>query len=82
MPDASAVIGERTIDVRELNPRVRHTVILQLVDNLERSKSLQLVADHAPEPLRLQLEARYGESCGWTYLEKGPDIWRVRVERA
>jgi uncharacterized protein (DUF2249 family) len=72
--------AERVIDVRELNPRIRHTIIFQLFEHLGRDSALQLVADHAPEPLHRQLQARYG-SCGWTYLETGPDVWRVRLQR-
>ncbi len=82
MCDASTLETERIIDVRELNPRVRHTVILQLFDHLDGGGSLQLVADHPPEPLRRQFDARIGCGCAWTYLEQGPDIWRVRLRRA
>ena len=46
---------------------------------LLRTTSLQIVVDHDPKPLRLQLEARHGSRCNWSYLEKGPDIWRVRL---
>jgi uncharacterized protein (DUF2249 family) len=77
----SASLDERIVDVREINPRIRHTIILQLFENLDRDSSLQLIADHAPEPLHLQLQARYGAGCGWTYLETGPDVWRVRLRR-
>lgn len=72
---------ERVIDARELNPRIRHTVIMQLCEHLDRDSSLQLIADHRPEPLRLQLEAKHGARYVWTYLETGPDIWRVRLQR-
>ncbi len=41
--------------------------------------SLQLIADHDSKPLSLQLEAKYGYRCRFTYLEQGPDLWRVRL---
>lgn len=72
---------ERVIDVREIEPRVRHTLIFQLFENLPAAGSLQLVADHDPRPLRLQLEAKHGGLCRWSYLEQGPDRWRVRLRR-
>jgi uncharacterized protein (DUF2249 family) len=25
---------------------------------------------------------RYGDRLGWTYLEEGPEVWRVRLEYA
>ncbi len=82
MEATSAIKGERVIDVREINPRVRHTVIFQLFEYLEDVESLQLISDHDPIPLRLQLEAKHRSGCRWTYLEQGPDLWRVRVRRA
>ena len=75
------IADERFIDVREINPRVRHTVIFQLFERLDGTSSLQLITDHDPRPLRLQLEAKHGSHCGWLYLEQGPDVWRVRLHR-
>lgn len=72
---------ERVIDVREISPRVRHTLIIQLFEHLDDLSSLQLIADHDPRPLRLQLEAKHGNGCRWAYLEQGPDLWRVRLRR-
>jgi uncharacterized protein (DUF2249 family) len=82
MDAANAVKGERTIDVREISPRIRHTLILQLFEHLDDASSLQLIADHDPRPLRLQLEAKHGNRCRWAYLEQGPDVWRVRLRYA
>lgn len=79
MSDTDTVNRERVVDVRELNPRIRHTVIFQLFEHLGRDESLQLVVDHDPKPLRFQLEAKHGARCRWTYLEEGPDLWRVRL---
>jgi uncharacterized protein (DUF2249 family) len=71
--------GERVIDVRQIDPRHRHPVIMQLFENLPVGETLQLVADHDPKPLRFQLESRYGPQCAWAYLEEGPGSWRVRL---
>jgi uncharacterized protein (DUF2249 family) len=70
---------ERVIDVRQIDPRHRHMVILQLFENLPAGGTMQLIADHDPKPLHFQLEAEYGAACVWTYLEEGPDCWRVRL---
>ncbi len=82
MCDAQSAKGERVIDVREIKPHVRHTIIFQLFEHLDRQGSLQLIADHDPKPLRLQLEAKHGTRCHWSYLEEGPDVWRVRLQRS
>lgn len=81
MDAASTIKRERMIDVREINPSIRHTVIFQLFEHLDETSSVQLIADHDPKPLRLQLEAKHGDRCRWTYLEQGPDLWRVRLHR-
>ncbi|WP_296712347.1 DUF2249 domain-containing protein [Rhodoblastus sp.] len=71
--------NERVIKVADIDPRYRHTVIFQLFEHLEPDQSFQLVVDHDPKPLRLQLEAHHAGRCDWTYLEVGPDVWRVRL---
>ena len=76
---SSAIATERVIDMREI-PRVRHTVVFQLFERLDEARSLQLLVDHDPRPLRLQLEAKHGSRCRWTDLEQGPDVWRVRLQ--
>ncbi|MBN8965652.1 MAG: DUF2249 domain-containing protein [Rhizobiales bacterium] len=73
---------ERVIKVAEIDPRHRHTVIMQLFAHLEPGHSLQLVTDHDPRPLRFQLETQHGSRCHWQYLEQGPDVWRVRLRFA
>ena len=78
--DAQNAIEEQVVDVREIVPRLRHTVIFQLFENLDGQHALQLIADHDPRPLRVQLEANHGSRCRWTYLEEGPDRWRVRLQ--
>ena len=72
--------SERIVDVRKIEPRFRHQIITQLFENLMPEFALQLIADHAPKPLRHQFEIRYGDRFRWTYLEEGPEVWRVRIE--
>jgi uncharacterized protein (DUF2249 family) len=79
MDAASTITKERVVNVCEINPSIRHTVIFQLFDRLDEMSSVQLIVDHDPKRLRLQLEAKHGDRCGWTYLEQGPDLWRVRL---
>jgi uncharacterized protein (DUF2249 family) len=72
--------NERIISVKDIDPRHRHMVIQQMFENLSPGSSLQLVVDHEPKPLRFQLEAKYGGGCQWSYLEEGPDTWRVQLQ--
>ena len=79
MPPASSP-SERVIDVRDIEPRFRHQIISRMFENLMPEAALQLIADHPPKPLRYQFEMRYGDRFRWTYLEEGPEVWRVRLE--
>lgn len=69
------------IDVRSLVPAQRHEKIFQLVDKLAPGASFVLVNDHDPKPLYYQLEAEHPQQFSWTYLEKGPAVWRVEIGR-
>lgn len=68
-----------TIDVRSLVPAQRHAKIFALVDELKPGTSFVLVNDHDPKPLYYQLEAEYPKQFSWTYVERGPEVWRVEI---
>ena len=72
-------LSERVINVADIDPRYRHTILFRLFEHLAPDESLQILVDHDPRRLRLQLEARHGSRCAWSYLEEGPDKWRVRL---
>ena len=69
----------KIVDVRSLMPAQRHSKIFQLVDELGPGSSFVLVNDHDPKPLYYQLEAEYPKQFSWTYLERGPEAWRVEI---
>ena len=77
MPEAGR--NERVINVADIGPQHRHAILFRLFEHLPPGRSLQIVVDHDPRRLRLQLEAHHGSRCGWSYLEEGPDVWRVRL---
>ncbi|GMW07623.1 MAG: DUF2249 domain-containing protein [Gammaproteobacteria bacterium] len=67
------------VDVRSLVPAQRHARIFQLVNALRPGASFVLVNDHDPKPLYYQLEAEYPGQFSWTYVEQGPQVWRVEI---
>jgi uncharacterized protein (DUF2249 family) len=81
MPEVSAMPSAVEVDVRSLVPAQRHQKIFQLVGELTAGTSFVLVNDHDPKPLYYQLEAEYPQQFSWTYLERGPDVWRVEIGR-
>jgi uncharacterized protein (DUF2249 family) len=75
----ASIVNE--IDVRQLVPAQRHEKIFQLVDALAPGASFVLVNDHDPKPLYYQLEAEHPKQFSWTYIDKGPTVWRVAIGR-
>ncbi len=71
----------QTIDVREIPPRERHPLIFRTFDEVDPGTSFLLVNDHDPQPLYYQLMAERPGQLGWEYLEKGPEVWQVRLTR-
>lgn len=69
------------VDLRSLVPAERHRKIFALVDTLAQGAAFILVNDHDPRPLHYQLEAEYPKEFSWTYLEQGPEVWRVTIGR-
>ncbi len=78
LADGTAV---QQIDVRSLIPAQRHAKIFQLVGELAPGGSFVLVNDHDPKPLYYQLEAEHPGQFSWSYLESGPEVWRVEIAR-
>ncbi|HVV43087.1 MAG TPA: DUF2249 domain-containing protein [Nitrobacter sp.] len=72
-------VDERVIHVADIDPQHRHAILFRLFEHLAPDQSLQIVVDHDPRRLRTQLEAHFGARCGWSYLEHGPDLWRIRL---
>ena len=69
------------LDVRITPPREKHPTIFSTFDALTSGQSLLLINDHDPRPLRYQLSAERPGTFEWTYLEQGPETWRVRIDR-
>lgn len=71
-----------TIDVRTLPPYERHPRIFSVLAALKPGQSFAIVSDHEPRPLQYQIQARFPDLFDWTYVERGPQIWRVLISRA
>lgn len=67
------------LEVRHLTPPQRHPVIFERFNALPVGGSFVLVNDHDPKPLYYQLTAEYTGQLLWEYIERGPEVWRVRI---
>lgn len=70
-----------TIDVREVPHAQRHPLIFKSYDRLRPGQAFILVVDHDPKPVLFELDFIQHGIFKWTYLEQGPEIWRVRFEK-
>lgn len=71
--------NEPIVDVRTIAPRDRHPLIFDTFDGLAPGAAFTLVNDHDPKPLYYQFSAELSGQFTWDYVERGPDVWRVRI---
>lgn len=69
------------LDVRKIPHASRHDTIFSRLGDLQPGQALVILNDHDPQPLHYQLEALWPGTYDWSYLESGPELWRVRVGR-
>ena len=69
------------IDVRTIAPYERHAQIFGRLDALSAGESLQIVNDHDPVPLHMQLENRAPGQFQWAYLQAGPQLWQIEITK-
>lgn len=72
-----SVVNE--FDVRPYPPTERHEMFYKAFADIKAGEAFEFVNDHDPKPLYYQMEAESNEPFRWEYLEKGPDVWKVRV---
>ena len=66
------------LDVRSVPHAIRHATVFGALDSLRPWEGLVLVAPHDPRPLLLQIGDRTGDRFEVTYLERGPEAWRLQ----
>lgn len=68
------------LDARLVPHAIRHATIFGALDAVAVGQGLVLVAPHDPLPLLAQIEQRPG-AFDVTYLERGPEDWRLQFIR-
>lgn len=73
---------ECKLDVRSIEPKHRFEQIMDAYHGLSPGETLELIVDHDPKCMYYTLEAEHGpETFSFEYLEDGPKVWRVHVEK-
>jgi len=70
------------LDVRPIEPKHRFEHIMSAYHDLAPGETLELIVDHDPKCMYYTLEAEHGpETFSFEYLEEGPTVWQVHVEK-
>ena len=68
-------------DAREIPCSIKHGLIMEQWRLLKPGRSFVLVNDHDPIPLYYQFSALFPGEFDWTYEERGPEVFAVRIAR-
>jgi uncharacterized protein (DUF2249 family) len=69
------------LDLRQIPRPQRHALVFARFDVLEVGESFDLINDHDPIPLSRQMNAMRPEQAEWSYVVRGPEVFRIRVRR-
>ncbi len=72
---------DNELDVRDLRKPDKHPTIFATFGTLAVGDSFVLVNNHDPKHLREEFDADHPGSYGWEYLDKGPQVWRIRITK-
>ena len=69
------------LDARAIPQAIRQATIFEALDAVRPGAAMVLVAPHDPLPLLAKIEQRDPGAFEVSYLERGPEAWRVRLVR-
>lgn len=69
------------LDVTVIEPKLKHSTIFEKFDALFEGESLIINNDHDPKPVYYQLLAERGQVFNWEYLQSGPVVWQVKIDK-
>lgn len=70
-----------TLDARTIPHAIRHATIFGALDAVGVGESMILVAPHDPQPLLAQIAQREQGAIEVSYLQRGPEDWRLKFTR-
>ena len=69
------------LDARAIPHAIRHATIFGALGAIKPGGAMVLVAPHDPKPLLAQIAEREGDLIEVSYLEEGPEAWRLKLTR-
>lgn len=69
------------LDARVIPHAIRHGAIKGALGQLGSGAAMVLVAPHDPLPLLKQIEDEYPAAYEVSYVERGPEAWKLKFAR-
>lgn len=73
--------GYPELDARVIPHEIRHGSIFGALTSLQPGAGMVLVAPHDPLPLLAQIDERWPGAFDVSYLDRGPEAWRLQFVR-
>lgn len=80
--EAAVLSIDPRLDVRDIPHEGRHAAALSALAEVPPGGALVLVAPHAPRPLLAEVEWRFHGQFDVDWLQDGPAVWQVRLQRS
>ena len=71
----------KELDVRVIESKDKYRLIFEMFNGLEQGENMLIINDHDPKPLHYQLLAENEGQFEWKYLEEGPEVWKVLINK-
>lgn len=72
---------EVEIHAQQIDASIRHSYIFEKFDELKDGESIIVINNHDPKPLIYQFRELRDGQFNDEYLEKGPETWRVKLQK-
>ncbi|MGA4669968.1 DUF2249 domain-containing protein [Propionibacteriaceae bacterium Y1923] len=69
------------LDARTIPHAIRHGAILGALGQLGPGAAMILAAPHDPLPLLRQIDQQFNGTVQVSYVEEGPEVWRLKLVR-
>ncbi|NHM29182.1 DUF2249 domain-containing protein [Neobacillus terrae] len=69
------------VNVPDYPPREKPPTIFSIIDDLKSGESMKIINDHNPRPLLYQFMMERPDKFTWEYLEEGPEVWMVAIDK-
>lgn len=74
--------GYPELDARAVPHAIRHATVFGALESVAPGGGLLLIAPHDPLPLLAQIDRRWPGVFDVSYVERGPEAWRLALTRA